>query len=255
LLQIPANNSGLVAFSNFGQSNRAGYFFTSDELGEINMSPSNFLEFTKIPNGSSTDCVEMRPSKATFRLRNLTPNMDKVTSCTVLVTSARPKVDGYTYHNNQPRTNPENIYDYKMMWAQLYARPEAKPYSYANGKEICLLPIDMVDYQSYKPPADYTAEDMARKTQATNTPDTSNAMTPMQIAYILFPAAPKAQTIEIEAYISIRSRYDMESPLSVMATGEFAPSLREQQLMQHIMAKVHNDSTLQHVVSLPKSKK
>lgn len=230
----------MLVFSNFGKGPIGGYFYVSDGANVLTM--DDVLVFPKIPAGNG-ECFEMRPSKATFRLRNLTPNLNKVTSCTVLVTAQRPKVSNYIYDGNG-RTTAQNNVDYEEMWNQLYSRPEAKAYAYSTGRELCLLPVDMVDYQSYKAPTTMTYEDLAKSTQSQANAATAKTDVPMQIAYMLFPKIAAVQTIELDAYITVRARYDMDSPMSVMATGEFVPTKREEQLMQAVLSAVHNETTV-----------
>jgi hypothetical protein len=136
------------------------------------------------------------------------------------------------------------------MYDQLYGRPEAVSYSFDRSEEMCALPIDMSDYHRYKAPVVLSPYQIATIQQADPIVD-SFLDIPMQNIYFLIHAVQAPQDIEIDAFCSVRARYDMETPISVMSSSEEAFTVRERRVIDHVMSRMKNGG----IITMPPGEK
>jgi hypothetical protein len=190
----------------------------------------------------------MRASKASIMVRNLTPALGMIKSCTVIATAQKPKVETLLYADNS-QTGTERNATFDQIFDQLYGRPEAVNYSFNRCEEMCALPIDMTDYHAYKPPVSLSSLDIANLQQAG--PVAGTAAIPMQNIYFLISSVQNWQDIEIDAFCSVRARYDMETPISVMASSEEPFTARERHVIDYVMSRSKNGG----VVTIPPGEK
>jgi hypothetical protein len=66
----------------------------------------------------------------------------------------------------------------------------------------------------------------------------------MQNIYFLISSVQSAQDIEIDAFCSVRARYDMETPISVMASPEQPFTARERHVIDYVMANTKNGGVI-----------
>lgn len=238
---VDEGSKAIICFSNYGDTAVSGYIYIKGPTSV----PMKFvkLNFPRLPAPSiaSGACTEMRPSKGTMMLRNLTPAIGRIKSCTVVATSQRPNVDELLHFDNS-QTGTERNATFDMMFNQLYGRPEAVSYSFDRSEEICALPIDLTDYQSYKPPVVYSHAEVASAQQAVQAGSTNSI--PMQNIYFLINAVQAAQDIEIDAFCSVRARYDMEAPISVMATPEHSFTMSEKRVIDYVLSQTKNGGVI-----------
>jgi hypothetical protein len=238
---MPLGSKAIICFSNYGYSATAGMMYIKYAT---TTTPMKFvqLDFPRMPtpSGTSGRCFEMRPSKASIILRNLTPYFGRISSCTVIVTAQKPYVDNRLFDGNS-QSEAQRSATFDLMFDQLYGRPEAMSYAFNKSEEICALPVDMAEYQTYKPPAVITPITLATLQQSS---PSNVAGTPMQNVYFLLNAAQAAQDIEIDAFCSIRARYDMDAPISVMATPEQAFSPKERRIIDYVRSHTQNGGVI-----------
>ena len=224
----------LLICSNFGLGRQQALWYKWEPTTTTTAATSGIINLMGLPAPGGT-CIEMRPSKLSLMMSNLSPPLQANKYAWVLTTTNRPK----TGTSPNSASVADSIAALNSIYDQVFSRPETLRYNLydSSPREVVATVADYENYIKYNAPATIDANGICARS-VVSTGITTVTDVPMTAVFMIFDGttagATNDNTLVVDLYSEIRARYMFEDPLSKMVQPAPVATPKQRLLLNNI---------------------